>query len=85
MVYLVIKLLDVLIWVIIADAVLSWFQRDTRQFPRRITHAVTTPIYAPIHAILNPRMTGGIDFSPLVVIFLLSFLQRTLAGGIAGF
>ncbi len=85
MVYLVYKVLDVLIWIIIADAVLSWFQRDTRQFPRRITNAVTTPIYAPIHAILNPRMTGGIDFSPLVVIFLLGGLQRLLVNASFGF
>lgn len=44
----------------------------------RVGYAVTEPVLAPIRRFL-PNM-GGIDFSPIVVILLLGFLQRVIAG-----
>ncbi len=64
--------------IIFADVILSWVQRDETQFPRSLTRRITAPLYAPIHAILNPRSTGGFDLAPLILLILLSVLQRNL-------
>jgi YggT family protein len=64
--------------IILADVILSWVMRDPNQFPRSFTRKITEPLYAPIHAILDPRKTGGMDWSPLIVLLLLSVLQRVI-------
>jgi len=74
---ILITALQVLIWVIIADAVLSWVAPSTNKLPRSITSKITGPLYAPVRKIIGSA-TGGIDFSPLVVILLLSAAQRLL-------
>ena len=58
---LVIMFLNGLIYLIIIDAVLSWVQPPSAM-PRKITSSLTTAMYAPIHAIISPQKTGGIDF-----------------------
>jgi uncharacterized protein YggT (Ycf19 family) len=76
-VVIVARLLDLLVMIIIADAVLSWFVKPDK-FPRSLTRRITEPLYMPIHAIINPRMTGGLDFSPIILIFGLQWISRTL-------
>lgn len=63
---------------ILADVILSWVMRDPDQFPRSFTRRITEPLYAPIHAILDPQKTGGFDLAPLIVLLLLSALSRFL-------
>ena len=74
----VILCLNGLIYLIIIDAILSWFQSPTAM-PRKLTSTLTTAMYTPIHAIVSPQKTGGIDFSPLIWIFGLQFLMGFLA------
>ena len=74
----IVMLLELLKYLIIADVVLSWIQRDDREFPRSLTSKLTKPIYAPIHSILKPSATGNIDLAPLVIYFAISALQRAL-------
>ena len=69
----VILILEGFIYLIIVDAILSWFQAPSAM-PRKITHALTAMMYAPIHKVLKPQKTGGIDFSPLVWIFGIQFV-----------
>ncbi len=64
--------------VIIADAVLSWVQPDPDAVPRRYLVALTDPLYAPIRAILPS--SGPFDFSPLVLLVLLSVLKGAVLG-----
>jgi YggT family protein len=80
---IVVQLLQVLVYVIIADAILSWFQGPDA-FPRRFTRMLTQPLYAPIHAVIKPSMTGGIDLSPIILIFGLQALARALARAAVG-
>ena len=65
---------------IIVDVVLSWVKPDPSEFPRNLTTQVTDPLYAPIHAVLNPRVTGGFDLAPLIVLVLLGFMRRMMTG-----
>jgi YggT family protein len=76
--------LEILIWILIASAVLSWLVAfnviNTRN---RVVYMigdflerVTEPLLRPVRSIL-PSL-GGIDISPIVVILLLVFAQNLL-------
>ena len=54
-------------------------QEDPRNPIVRFLYAATEPILRPFRRILPPRRTGGIDFSPLLVILLIFFIKRVLA------
>ena len=75
---LVIIILNALIYLIVIDAILSWFQPPSAM-PRKLTSSLTTAMYLPIHSIISPQKTGGIDFSPLIWLFGLQFIIRILA------
>ncbi|MEM7675492.1 MAG: YggT family protein [Myxococcota bacterium] len=66
-------------WLVIVDAVASWVVPDPRSFPRNVTSPLLDPMYAPIRAILKPSMTGGIDFSPMILILAFNALARGIA------
>lgn len=67
-------LLEGLRWVIIVDAISSWFRKPD-EFPRNITGQITEPLYAPIRS----RLGGsGMDFSPLIMLLLLHVGQGML-------
>ena len=38
------------------------------------------PLYAPIYAILGRSQLGGLDFSPMIMLFLLNYIVGTLNG-----
>ena len=77
-------LLDVVWWIIIVQAILSWllaFNVINTQNPvvRQIwttLDRMTQPIYAPIRRILPDF--GGLDLSPLVVLVALAIINRVL-------
>ncbi|HEY0445463.1 MAG TPA: YggT family protein [Allosphingosinicella sp.] len=81
-------LLQVLTWIIILQAVLSWLVafnviNTHSDFVRSLLSALdrlTEPLYRPIRRILPDF--GGIDFSPLVVL-LLVYVARILLSGLA--
>lgn len=66
----------ILIIAIIARSLLSWFNMDPRSPLIQTLNSVTEPILEPIRRIM-PRL-GMIDFSPLVAILLLSFIDQGL-------
>jgi len=61
-------------WVIIARAVLSWVSPDPYNPIVRFIHNVTEPVMYRIRTKI-PVSFGGIDFSPIIVILLIYFLQ----------
>ena len=71
-------LINGLCLVILADAVLSWVMPATDELPRSLTSLITGPLYTPIHAILNPAVTGNIDLAPLVWLIALQWLDRAI-------
>ena len=68
-------LLQGIMYLIIIDAVLSWIQPPSK-LPRKLTHQLTSLMYAPIHMVVPPSKTGGLDLSPLVWLFGIQFLMR---------
>ena len=70
------RVLDVLKWLVIADAVLSWFVPADR-FPRALTQLVLGPVYRPLHQLLGPHL-GPVDLAPLILLGVLFALQLLL-------
>ncbi len=78
------SILTIYIYVLIASAIFSWLYAFNVVNPRnqfvgmigQFLYAVTEPIYRPIRRII-PNM-GGIDFSPIVVILIIWFIQRVI-------
>lgn len=74
-------LLTAYMWIIVGRAVISWVNADPYNPIVRFLFEVTEPVLSRIRRFL-PMSMGGIDFSPMILIlgimFLQSFLIRTL-------
>ena len=72
------KILDIgltlYMWIIIARAVISWVNPDPYNPIVRFLNSATEPILYPIRRRL-PIYFDGIDFSPILVIMAIIFLQ----------
>ena len=79
--WLVDTLIDIYIWLLIAQAVLSWLLAFgvVNRYNRVVTSAsdflwrITEPLLRPIRSVL-PDL-GGIDISPVILILVLYFLR----------
>jgi YggT family protein len=69
--------LTIYLWIIIIRAVLSWVNPDPYNPIVRFIHQVTEPVMAPIRRLI-PLRGMGIDFSPVVILLLIIFLQSFL-------
>ena len=73
------KVLDIVLvifmWIIIARAILSWVSPDPYNPIVRFIHNVTEPVLYQIRKRI-PLSFGGIDFSPIIVLLVVIFLQR---------
>ena len=86
---LVLLVIRIYIWLLIAQAILSWLLAFgvINRYNRGVSvigdflYRVTEPALRPIRSIL-PNF-GGIDISPVVLILLLYFLQRLIDEDIA--
>ena len=70
-------ILSVYFWVVIVAAVMSWIEPNPYNPIVRILYSVTEPVFNFCREHL-PVVFGGIDFSPILVIFGIQFLQQYL-------
>jgi YggT family protein len=68
-------------WIIIARAVLSWVNPDPYNPIVRFIHNVTEPVLYRIRTKL-PLDFAGIDFSPIIVILGIIFLQNFIVSSL---
>ena len=61
-------------WVLVARVVISWLSADPYNPIVRAIVSVTEPVLYQVRRLL-PVFFGGIDFSPIVIILALEFLQ----------
>lgn len=75
------KIIDIVLslymWVIIARAVISWVSPDPYNPLVRFLYGVTEPVLYRVRRLL-PISLGGIDFSPIIIILIIVFLQSFL-------
>lgn len=75
-------LLGLYSWVIIAAALITWVSPDPRNPIVMFLRQVTEPVLAPVRRLLPPWKTGGLDFSPLIVILAIQFVERVILPGL---
>ena len=73
------KILDIALmifmWIIIARAILSWVSPDPYNPIVRFIHNVTEPVLYQVRRKI-PLSYGGIDFSPIIILLAIIFLQQ---------
>jgi len=70
-------LLTAYMWIIIGRAIISWVNADPYNPIVRFLYEVTEPLLSRIRRVL-PLSMGGIDFSPMILILVIMFLQSFL-------
>jgi YggT family protein len=75
-------LLGLYSWVIIAAALITWVSPDPRNPVVMFLRQVTEPVLGPVRRLLPPWKTGGLDFSPLIVILAIQFVERVILPGL---
>ncbi len=71
-------ILSVIQWLVIIAAVISWVNPDPRNPIVQFLYRSTEPLLRPFRRLLPPGRTGGIDFSPLLVILAIIFVKTFL-------
>jgi len=69
--------LTLYMYVIIIRALISWVNPDPYNTIVQILYKMTEPVLAPLRRLVPPWKLG-IDFSPLIAILIIIFLQRFL-------
>lgn len=70
-------------WVIIISALLSWVRPDPYNPIVQMLHRLTEPAYALVRRFI-PTVVGGMDLAPIIIIFILIFLETFLGRLFAG-
>jgi YggT family protein len=69
--------LTIYMWIVIISALISWVNPDPYNPIVRFLYSVTEPVFATVRRLL-PFPYMGIDFSPLIVLLIIIFLQQFL-------
>lgn len=72
-------ILSIVQWLVIIAALVSWVSPDPRNPIVQFLYRTTEPILRPFRKILPPRLTGGIDLSPILVILAIIFLKAVVS------
>ena len=76
-------ILSAYMWIIFGRAIISWVNADPYNPIVRFLYEVTEPALSRIRRFF-PMTAGGIDFSPMVLIMIILFLQSFLVPTIKG-
>ncbi|MFL5733679.1 MAG: YggT family protein [Chloroflexia bacterium] len=77
-------LLTLMIFAIIARALLSWFYPVGKDRWSRLLVDATEPILRPIRTVLSSILPIPLDFSPFIAILAIGFLQNMLRSAYVG-
>lgn len=71
-------------WIIVGRAIISWVNPDPYNPIVRFLYDITEPLLARIRRFLPFHVAGGLDFSPIVLILIILFLQSFLVPTLRG-
>ncbi len=78
LIFIINTLYTLLVILLFARMILSFTRLDYYHPIRRIVHNLTEPVLAPVRRMMP--QTGGVDFSPMIVL-LIAYLLRTFLIG----
>lgn len=83
MVYRFIQILfDVMTLAIFLRVILSWFNINPYNRFMTLLDQITEPVLGPLRRVIPPM--GGLDFTPIIALFLLQIIERLLLSFVAG-
>ncbi|MEN6475171.1 MAG: YggT family protein [Syntrophaceae bacterium] len=71
-------LLQIYMWIVIIGALLSWVNPDPYNPIVRFLYSATEPVFSWLRRSLPFLRIGGIDFSPIIIIVIIIFLDKAL-------
>ncbi len=71
-------LVQILIFAIFAEAILSWFPIDKNGSVQQVLHTITEPVLDPLRRVI-PTI-GAVDITPMVAILILFVISSALQG-----
>ena len=75
---LLIKLLNILTWLILIQCLMSWFPGARYSKVYEILSMFTEPLVGPIREVLFRYIDIPIDFSPIIAFLVISLVQRLI-------
>jgi YggT family protein len=63
--------------IVIISVVISWFNLDPRNQYVRLVRTLTEPLYRPFRR-WTSKIAGPFDFAPLIVMLIITFLQKSI-------
>ncbi len=76
---LLIQIIDLYSLVVLVAVVASWMQLAPDHPVTRVVSTLTDPVLRPLRQVVPP--IGGLDFSPMILLFGLQLLKGMLLGG----
>ncbi|MBC5995980.1 YggT family protein [Romboutsia ilealis] len=72
------RLLDLLIFVIFVQCIMTWIPGATQTKLYDILSAITDPIEEPIRSVLYRYINSPLDFTPIIAFFIIRLAQRAV-------
>ncbi len=73
--------LSIYLWIVIIRAAISWVNPDPYNPIVRLLYQLTEPVMAPVRRLI-PLKGAGMDFSPIIILLLIVFLQSFLVASL---
>lgn len=70
-------ILTIYTWIVLGRVIVSWVQADPYNPIVRFLYEVTEPVLGRIRRVI-PLSMGGIDFSPMILVLIIIFVQSFL-------
>ena len=72
-------LINIIVWVIIAKAMLSWFPGAQNSKLYNMLDQFTEPVEAPVRKVFGKYMSGPLDFTPMISIVVLMIVENLIS------
>ncbi|GAB6178216.1 YggT family protein [Desulfobaculum senezii] len=80
LIYILLMVLNLYKWIVIISALITWVRPDPYNPIVRFLRSATEPVFYRVRKWLPFVFVGGVDLSPIVVLFAIFFLEHVVRG-----